>query len=118
MNPPDRRGKRSGQVAYAGSQNVTDSRYGWRPIRRIGPNVAPWGRLEGPAAQALDAVFLLDWQIESGEDLGERLPEFLPPREMPAEGSTVHVVASGPGPGVAALRQAMGALLSSGRRGL
>ena len=32
----------------------------------------------------IQQVFLLDWQIESGEDLGERLAEFLPEREMPA----------------------------------
>src|SRR5690606_254585 len=107
-----------GCIAYAGSQNVTDSRYGWKPIRRIGPFIDAMVRLEGPAAQALDAVFLLDWQIESGEDLEGRLEEMLPVCEVPAAGSTVHVVPSGPGQGVAAMRDVMVTLIYSAQREL
>jgi cardiolipin synthase len=107
-----------GRIAYTGSQNVTDSRYGWKPIRRIGPFIDAMVRVEGPAAQALDAVFLLDWQIESGEDLGPRMGELLPPTEIPKGGSTVHVVPSGPGPGVAAMRDVMVTLIYSAQREL
>jgi cardiolipin synthase len=107
-----------GCVAYAGSQNVNDSRYGWRPIRRIGPYIDAMVRLEGPAAQALDAVFLLDWQIESGEDLGPRMGEMLPVCEIPKGGSTIHVVPSGPGQGVAAMRDAMVTVIYAARREL
>jgi cardiolipin synthase len=107
-----------GAVAYTGSQNVTDSRYGWKPIRRIGPFIDAMVRVEGPAAQALEAVFLLDWQIESGEDLSPRMGELLPVSDIPRGGSTVHVVPSGPGPGVAAMRDVMVTLIYSARREL
>ncbi|MCC6675860.1 MAG: cardiolipin synthase [Phycisphaerales bacterium] len=102
-----------GVVAYTGSQNITDATF--KVNRRLG--VGPWidasVRLEGPAAEALQTVFLSDWIMDSGEDVGA-IGQFLPD---PAEAgtSTVHVVPSGPGPEPDAIRQAMLAMFFAAR---
>src|SRR5204863_9813856 len=67
-----------GQIAYTGSQNLTDStfRAGWN--RKVGPWIDATVRITGPAAQSLQVVFLEDWEVDSGE----RIPfadDFLPP---------------------------------------
>lgn len=96
-----------GRVAYTGSQNITDSTF--RSTRRI--NTGPWidatVRVEGPAAQALAVVFLMDWQLDSGEDLSDLRP-FLPDLGRPeSDESIVQVVGSGPGPVPEAIHQAL-----------
>ncbi len=96
-----------GWIAYAGSQNITDSSFGYRPLRKIGPWIDASARLEGPAAQALEIVFLRDWEVETEEKFRENLAELLPEVPIPDGGSIVHVVPSGPGGSLAAMRQAV-----------
>lgn len=102
-----------GAIAYTGSQNITDATF--KVNRRLG--IGPWidasVRVEGPAVEALQTVFLRDWIMDSGEDVGPIGP-FLPD---PAEAgtSTVHVVPSGPGPEPDAIRQAMLAMFFAAR---
>lgn len=96
-----------GWVAYAGSQNITDSSFGYRPLRKIGPWIDATARVEGPAAQALEVVFLRDWEVETEEKFGAQLAELLPEVPIPDEGSIVHVVPSGPGGSLTAMRQAV-----------
>jgi cardiolipin synthase A/B len=85
-----------GWVAYTGSQNITDMTFGYRPLVRVGPWIDASVRIAGPAAQALEVIFLRDWQIESGEDLGEQLEQVLPDLPIPATGSIVQIVPTGP----------------------
>ena len=107
-----------GRTAYVGSQNITDSSFGYRPLRKIGPWIDATARVEGPAAQALEVVFLRDWEIESDERLGDQLAELLPEVPVPEGGSIVHVVPSGPGDGLVALRQAVVTAIFSAREEL
>ncbi|MHB8765834.1 MAG: cardiolipin synthase [Deferrisomatales bacterium] len=77
-----------GAVGYTGSINIGDEYLG------LHPHFGPWKdihlRLEGAAASALEAVFLEDWQIATGQALA--------PSPVPADhGDTwVQVVATGP----------------------
>lgn len=96
-----------GWVAYTGSQNITDSTFGFRPLVRVGPWIDASIRVEGPAAQALEVVFLRDWEIESGERLGDHMEAILPELPIPAHGSIVQVVPSGPGSGPHTVRDAL-----------
>lgn len=102
-----------GVVAYTGSQNVTDATF--KVNRRLG--IGPWidasVRMEGPAVEALQTVFLCDWIMDSGEDFGAIGPYLPDPAE--AGTSTVHVVPSGPGPQPDAIRQAMLAMFFAAR---
>ncbi|WP_409484655.1 cardiolipin synthase [Arsenicicoccus dermatophilus] len=57
-----------GRVAFVGSQNLIDARYGKRQNRRLGRE---WrdimARFGGPIVQELDAVFRTDWYSETDE---------------------------------------------------
>ena len=80
-----------GEVAFTGSQNIGDeyrgrlSKWaGWKDTQL---------RVEGPAAQQLQDVFVEDWYFASGEDLTSK--RYL--RGVPARGeSLVQIVPSGP----------------------
>lgn len=102
-----------GVTAYTGSQNITDATF--KVNRRLG--IGPWidasVRVRGPAVEALQTVFLRDWIMDSGEDIGAIGP-FLPDPEE-AGTSAVHVVPSGPGPEPDAIRQAMLAMFFAAR---
>jgi cardiolipin synthase len=80
-----------GEVAFTGSQNIGDEYRGrWRKL-------APWKdthvRIEGPAAQELQRVFIEDWYFASEEELtAERYLRDLKPRGQ----SLVQVVPTGP----------------------
>ncbi len=59
-----------GEVAYMGSQNVTDSTYNLRKNIRRGLHwVDLMVRLEGPVVASVNAVFLSDWYSETDEIL-------------------------------------------------
>ena len=108
-----------GKIGYAGSQNITDNTFKFKPLRKIGPWIDSMVRVKGPAAQALDVVFLRDWYSESGQDLSAVIDELLPQSvRILKEGCTVHVVPSGPGSGIAPMREAMLAVIFSARREL
>lgn len=59
-----------GEVGFMGSQNLINSTYNKRANRRRGLH---WRdlmvRLEGPVVRGLEAVFLSDWYVETGEPL-------------------------------------------------
>lgn len=95
-----------GQIAYTGSQNLTDStfRAGWN--RKVGPWIDATVRITGPAAQSLQVVFLEDWQVDSGEVITS-IENFLPPiKKERQQTQVVQVVPSGPGAEPAAIQQA------------
>ncbi|MGD9692806.1 MAG: cardiolipin synthase [Phycisphaerales bacterium] len=105
-----------GRVAYTGSQNLNDSTF--LEKARVGAWIDASVRVEGPAAQALDGVFLSDWMVDAPD--GDRsipdLDALLPPIEISREtGSVVQVLASGPGPAPESIRQALLAAIYAAR---
>lgn len=96
-----------GRVAWAGSQNLTDTTFKLDQRRGIGPWVDAMVRIEGPAAQALDVVFLCDWQLDAPEKIDDVEP-FLPVIPRPEnDHSVVQVIPSGPGATPEAIHQAL-----------
>lgn len=98
-----------GVLAFTGSQNLTDETF--EPKRglskaRVGPWIDSTIRLQGPAVQALQCVFLRDWLSDSQETLAD-VTHFFPVPIPRAGESVVHVVPSGPGPRPDAIHQAM-----------
>ena len=94
-----------GRIGFAGSQNITDETYKFNPRSGIGPWIDATVRLEGPAAHALQTVFLRDWLLDSEEEF-ESFESFFPeitPRREP--GSVLHVIPSGPGTRLDAVHQ-------------
>jgi len=85
-----------GEVGFMGSQNLVDSSYNKPSNLRRGLH---WRdlmvRVEGPAALGLEAVFLSDWYVETGEAV-RRLAE--EPLQASAPGELdCQVLPSGPG---------------------
>jgi cardiolipin synthase A/B len=63
-----------GDVAYMGSQNVTDSSYNLRKNIRRGLHwVDLMVRVEGPVVASINAVFLSDWYSETDEVLTDEI---------------------------------------------
>ncbi len=96
-----------GRIAYCGSQNLIDTSFHFKKRSRVGPWIDASVRVEGPAVQALAAVFLRDWALE--DDQPVRLePPYLTSLERPArQAAVVQVVPTGPGPDVVAMREAL-----------
>ncbi|WP_203137198.1 cardiolipin synthase [Microbacterium sp. JZ31] len=84
-----------GDVAFVGSQNVTDASYNLRAnIRRGLRWVDLMVRLDGPIVSSVNAVFLSDWFSEGAE-----LPEGIDLKQMAAGSGDLdcQIVPSGPG---------------------
>lgn len=84
-----------GVVAFTGSQNLIDRSYDSpKNIKRGLQWQELVTRVEGPAASALNVVFLSDWAIETGQQLPD---EYVAVETMPAKGDLLcQVVPSGP----------------------
>jgi cardiolipin synthase len=84
-------------VAYTGSFNLVDPRF-FKKEAGVGQWVDAMTRIEGPAVLSLNAVFMWDWEIETGHNL-KALPDpakaALHANQGPA--ASVQVVPSGPG---------------------
>ncbi|MCM3613243.1 cardiolipin synthase [Microbacterium enclense] len=85
-----------GDVAYMGSQNITDSSYNLRKNIRRGLHwVDLMVRVEGPVVASVNAVFLSDWYSETDETLRDEIDLFsvtTGPGDLDCQ-----VVPSGPG---------------------
>jgi cardiolipin synthase len=85
------------EIAYTGSFNLVDPRF-FKQDAGVGQWVDAMARIEGPAVFTLDAVFMWDWEVETGRDL-KALPDpakmAIDARQGPA--ACVQVVPSGPG---------------------
>ncbi len=85
-----------GEVAFMGSQNVTDSTYNLRKNIKRGLHwVDLMVRLEGPVVASVNAVFLSDWYSETDEVLagrGRPVRRALRPGDLDCQ-----IVPSGPG---------------------
>ena len=84
-------------IAYTGSFNLVDPRF-FKQEAGVGQWVDAMARIQGPAVFTLNAVFMWDWEVETGHDL-KALPD---PARMEIEANqgtaaNVQVVPSGPG---------------------
>ena len=100
-----------GRIAYTGSQNVVRPDYGgkgggleWRDLML---------RLAGPTASQLQAVFLEDWEFETGQCIDG--PDYFPPPE-PVGSAVLQVVPSGPNHPTRVLRDLTVEALHAARR--
>ena len=85
-----------GQVAFTGSQNVTDSTYNLRKNIKRGLHwVDLMARIEGPVVASVNAVFLSDWYSETDEVLTDDIDLF-DVRSGPGE-LDCQIIPSGPG---------------------
>ncbi len=91
-----------GRIAYVGSHNITEPRYG---SRRHGPWRDLSARLQGPAVHEVQAVFAEDWFSECSGDPPPPTSWFPPPRH--AGDVPIVVVPSGPADRPQALRDLM-----------
>jgi cardiolipin synthase len=85
------------EIAYTGSFNLVDPRF-FKQEAGVGQWVDAMARIEGPAVLTLNAVFMWDWEVETGRDL-KALPD---PATMAIDANQgpaacVQVVPSGPG---------------------
>ena len=84
-------------IAYTGSFNLVDPRF-FKQEAGVGQWVDAMARIQGPVVFTLNAVFMWDWEVETGHDL-KALPD---PARMEIEANqgvaaNVQVVPSGPG---------------------
>jgi cardiolipin synthase len=79
-----------GRVAFTGSQNIVEPSYGHK---RAGNWYDAMVRIEGPATQQLQGIFVEDWFHESGQLLEQ---EDLFPDLEPRGNTAIQVVATGP----------------------
>jgi cardiolipin synthase len=92
-----------GSVAYSGSLNLADPAL-FKKSAGVGQWVDALARVRGPAVAALGAVFLQDWEVETGEALP------VPALEDPpaaSGGAIVQVLPSGPGERVGAIERVL-----------
>jgi len=92
-------------IAYTGSFNLVDPRF-FKQEAGVGQWVDAMARIEGPAVLTLNAVFLWDWEVETGHDL-RALPD---PAKMAVganrgPAACVQVIPSGPGKGGDSIHQ-------------
>jgi cardiolipin synthase len=85
------------EVAYTGSFNLVDPRF-FKQEAGVGQWVDGMARIQGPAVLTLNAVFMWDWEVETGHDL-KALPD---PAKITVDNNqgpaaNVQVVPSGPG---------------------
>jgi cardiolipin synthase len=87
------------EIAYTGSFNLVDPRF-FKQEAGVGQWVDAMARIQGPAVFTLNAVFMWDWEVETGRDL-KALPDSaeveIDANQCPA--ANVQVVPSGPGRG-------------------
>jgi len=87
------------EIAYTGSFNLVDPRF-FKQEAGVGQWVDAMARIQGPAVFTLNAVFMWDWEVETGRDL-KALPDSaeveVDTNQFPA--ANVQVVPSGPGRG-------------------
>jgi cardiolipin synthase len=99
-------------LAYTGSLNLADPAL-FKRNAGVGQWVDALARVRGPAVVALAAIFLQDWELETGE----AIPPPSGAEDAPADGrAVVQVLPSGPGERVGAIGQVlMSAIYAAGR---
>jgi cardiolipin synthase len=89
-----------GEVAWTGSMNLVDPKF-FKQDAGVGQWVDAMVRVKGPAVEALLAVLLSDWQLETGQPIQEIVDTSDLKRLKPVGTSDVQVIPSGPGQSIA-----------------
>lgn len=84
------------RVAYTGSMNLVDPRF-FKQDAGVGEWIDAMVRMEGPAVAALRAVFLFDWNLQTGEPFVPSTSSAFASRRAVGGPARVQVVPSGPG---------------------
>jgi cardiolipin synthase len=103
-----------GAVAYAGSLNLADPAL-FKQNAGVGQWVDALARVTGPAVAALGAIFLYDWELETGEAIRDSAGK---PPEPGGGRAAVQVLPSGPGERVGAIEQVLLAAVYAASREL
>ena len=101
-----------GRVGFTGGLNIGDEYVGKVP--RFGPWRDTHLRLEGPAAESLQRVFLEDWHFATEE--AARGPKYYPDHVPHPRSSLVQIVHSGPDAEYKAIRETYFAGILRGRK--
>lgn len=106
-----------GRVGYTGSLNLVDPRY-FKQDAGVGEWVDAMVRLEGPAVEAMQIIFLADWYVESHAEL-DHLLESADAAPQPARGDIeTQVMPSGPDLPANAIEQVLLTAIYSARHEL
>ncbi len=96
-----------GTIGYVGSQNITDELYKKGVLKHFKRWKDASARVQGPVAQALQVVFLRDWQLDADETI-RNIEAFMPDLgEVDESGAAMQVLPSGPGDTPRAIHQAV-----------
>ena len=106
-----------GRIAYTGSLNLVDPRY-FKQDAGVGQWVDAMVRIEGPAVEALDVIFLADWFIESNDDLDQLRAACTSTPQPPRGDGDVQVLPFGPGLAPRAVEQILITAVYSAREEL
>jgi cardiolipin synthase len=106
-----------GRIGYTGSLNLVDPRY-FKKDAGVGEWVDAMVRVEGPAVEALQIVFLADWYVESHAEL-DHLRETADATPQPSRGDVeTQVMPSGPDLPANAIEQVLLTAIYSARKEL
>ena len=84
------------RIAYTGSMNLVDPRF-FKQDAGVGEWVDAMARIAGPAVAALRAVFLFDWNLQTGDPFVASSEAAFAARRAVGGAALVQVVPSGPG---------------------
>jgi len=106
-----------GRIGYTGSLNLVDPRY-FKKDAGVGEWVDAMVRLEGPAVEAMQIIFLADWYVESHVEL-DHLLETADAKPQPSRGDIeTQVMPSGPDLPANAIEQVLLTAIYSARHEL
>ena len=106
-----------GRVGYTGSLNLVDPRY-FKKNAGVGEWVDAMVRVEGPAVEAMQIIFLADWYVESHAEF-DHLLETADAKPQPSRGDVeTQVMPSGPDLPANAIEQVLLTAIYSARHEL
>jgi cardiolipin synthase len=106
-----------GRIGYTGSLNLVDPRY-FKKDAGVGEWIDAMVRVEGPAVEAMQIIFLADWYVESHAEL-EELTDSADAKPQPARGDVeTQVMPSGPDLPANAIEQVLLTAIYSAREEL
>lgn len=106
-----------GQVGWTGSMNLVDPRF-FKQDAGVGEWVDAMVRIEGIAVLVLGATLIGDWQLETGENVGQLATSADLHRTIHAGEADVQVIPSGPGESTDAILQMLLGLINGARHEL
>ncbi len=104
-----------GRTGYTGSQNMVDPR-DFKATAGVGQWVDAMVRVRGPVVDAMEIMFLMDWEMDCGEDCSTLLEAIAADPAPPVGHATVQVIPSGPGATAGAFAKVLVAAIFAAER--